>query len=97
MNGGRLALLLGLFALPLLALWLGHRLQRRSPRARGAFWGLVVGHTAGALAFTLAAMLPPEFWRPTDLGRLALTFWSMLAVGLVGMGIGAALGGGRKG
>ncbi|CAN5181059.1 hypothetical protein BH24GEM2_BH24GEM2_15260 [soil metagenome] len=39
---GHLALLLGLFAVPALLLWLGHRLHRRSGRVLGALLGALL-------------------------------------------------------
>jgi hypothetical protein len=84
------ALLVGLFAVPALLLAAGHRLRERSPRSRRAFWGGVIGHSA-ALAVTLVAShFPPVLWESD--ARVLLVFWLMAAGGLVGAGVGAALG-----
>lgn len=88
MTIGLLALLLGLFLVPLLALVVGHRLTRRGRAARLAFWGLVIGHTLAALAATVAALYRPVRWDATDVTRGALGLWSMLLLGLVGGAIG---------
>jgi hypothetical protein len=56
------ALLFGLFALPLVALALGHRLMRRPPAQRAVFRGLVIGHTLAALVAMVAAMYEPVRW-----------------------------------
>ena len=51
MIGGLLA---GLFLVPVVLLWLGHRLRRRTAGARAVFWGATIGHSIG-IAVTLAA------------------------------------------
>lgn len=82
----RFALLLGLFIVPALLLWLGHRLRDRTPRQRGAFWGGVIGHTAALLIALLALHFPPVLW--TGDVRIAIAFWAMV----VGTAAGAAIG-----
>ena len=77
-----LAFLLGLFAVPLAALAVGHRLARRGPRARGLFWGLVAGHTVAALAASAVALGRPEFWGAGDVLRGGVGYWGMLVLPL---------------
>jgi hypothetical protein len=91
MNVGMTALLLGLFIVPLLLLYLGHRLRRRSRRARGMFWGALVGHTAGALFATWYSMIPPEAWTSSDTTRGFFGLYGMLAGSLIGVLAGIAL------
>jgi hypothetical protein len=79
----RLALLAGLFLVPLVALAIGHRLTRRGARARGAFWGLVTGHTIAAVAATVMAMSEPAFWGADELWRGAIGYWGMLVLPLL--------------
>ena len=93
MTPGLLALLAGLFLVPLLALVLGHRLNRRPRRARLAFWGLMLGHTLAALAAVAAALYLPARWDDGDTWRGALGLWSMLAAGLAGGALGWIIGG----
>lgn len=81
------ALLAGLLVAPMLLLWLGHRLRRRSARLRRVFWGGVVGHTLGMLVTLVAAHYPPVFWGG-DGWRAAAVHASML----VGASLGAAAG-----
>ena len=92
MTPGLLALLLGLFVPPLLALALGHRIARRGRRARLAFWGLVSGHTLAALAATAAALYLPVRWTDADTWRGAVGLWGMLVAGVLGGAIGWLLG-----
>ena len=78
------AFLLGLYVMPLGLLWLGHHLKRRSPRAKGAFWGAVIGHSvAGTLALVAALMLPEE-WTAQEQLRGFLGLWSLLIFPVVG-------------
>jgi len=92
MTTNLLALLLGLFLVPLLALIVGHRLTRRGRAARLAFWGLVIGHTIAAVAATAAALYLPVRWSDADAVRGAIGLWSMLALGLAGGAIGWVVG-----
>lgn len=93
---GHIALLLGLFAVPALLLWLGHRLHWRTPRARGAFWGGAVGHTLAMCVATAAAMYPPAAWTEGDVMRGVLGFGAMLGGGATGAVLGALLRSGRS-
>ena len=58
MTPGILALLIGAFVIPGVLLWLGHRLRRRTPRWRGAFWGGVAGHLIALVVGSIAASTP---------------------------------------
>ena len=78
------ALLLGLFAVPLAALVLGHRLTRRPPHQRSAFWGLIIGHTLAALVATAAALYEPIRWDAADQLRGLFGYWLMPIGGLSG-------------
>jgi hypothetical protein len=89
-----IALLLGLFVVPLVLLAAGHRLRERSTRVRGAFWGGVVGHSIAAIIAVTAMHWPPVIW--TGEVRTALALWSMLLGGVLGMLIGG-LRGSRRG
>lgn len=84
MSAHMLALVLGLFVVPVAALVLGHRLARRSARARGAFWGVVIGHTAALLLATAAALYLPVRWSGDDTMRGLVGLWGMLVLGVFG-------------
>jgi hypothetical protein len=86
------ALLLGLFAVPLAALILGHRLARRPARQRTAFWGLVAGHTLAALVAAAAALYEPVRWDAADLLRGLFGYWLMPIGGLSGAAAGWVAG-----
>ena len=83
------SLLAGLFIVPIVLLYVGHRLRRRSRRARGFFWGALAGHTLGALFATWYSMIPPEMWTSADTTRGFFGFYAMLAMaaagGLIGL------------
>ena len=84
---GRLVLLAGLLGVPLLLLWTGHRLQRRSDARRAAFWGGLTGHLVALPLATLAALLPPAEWSPDDRTRGALGFWALLVLPALGAAV----------
>ena len=88
-----LALLLGLFVVPAVALALGHRISKRPARQRGAFWGVVIGHTVAMLVATAAALYSPVRWSEVDVARGALGLWAMLVLGVVGGVIGYLMAG----
>ena len=77
-------MLLGVFGIPGVLVWAGHKLRRRPPQWRGAFLGAVVGHIFAILVGSVAAMSPPEAWAPTDLWRGALGVWSFAVLPLLG-------------
>jgi hypothetical protein len=86
-------LLAGLFLVPVVLLWLGHRLRRRAHGARAVFWGATIGHSIG-IAVTLAAVhYPPVQW--TEGWRAVAVHWSMVLGAVVGAAAGAAAGRGR--
>ena len=85
----RIALLLGLLVVPLLALKLGNRFRDQGARHRRIFWGAVLGHTLGMAMTMVAALLPPIVWQEGTFLRTVLVFWSMLLGGAAG----ALLGG----
>lgn len=89
MTAGTLALLAGLFVVPCVLLWLGHRLRRRPARLRGAFWGGVMGYGVAAAAALVAGMYPPAMWSGADTMRGAIGFWSLLLLTAVGVLVGA--------
>lgn len=83
-----LALLVGLFGVPVVLLWLGHRLRRHSPRRRAVFWGATIGYVLGMLAMLAAIHYPPVLWQGAD-WRTWLVHWGMLAGAALGAGVGA--------
>jgi hypothetical protein len=84
---GRAAFLVGLLVMPALLVWLGHGLRGRSRRARGAFWGGVIGHSAALVAALIALHYPPVMW--TGDMRAMVAMWAMLAGGAAGAALGA--------
>ena len=97
MTPGLAAMLAGLFVVPAALLWAGHRLRRRPPRWRAAFWGALLAHVAVAPLAMLAAMVPPAEWAPDDRWRGFLGFWAMLVAPLLGAALGAVTTRGRSG
>lgn len=93
MTPGVAAMLLGTFAVPALLLWAGHRLRRRPPRWRAAFWGALIAHVVAVPIAVVAAMIPAAEWAPTDTVRGALGFWLLLIAPVVGATIGATSAG----
>ncbi|MDB4879498.1 MAG: hypothetical protein JWL60_944 [Gemmatimonadetes bacterium] len=88
MTTGIAAMLLGLFGVPLVLLWAGHRLRRRSPRWRRAFWGALVAHLLVMPPVLWVSMLPPADWSPTDRWRGAIGLWGLLAAPVAGALVG---------
>ena len=89
----RIALLIGLFAVPLIALKMGNRVRDQTPPKRRFFWGAVIGHMLGMCITVVASMFPPIWWEGGTVLRDYLVHWSML-VGSV-LGVLAAQFGGR--
>jgi hypothetical protein len=88
------ALLAGLFVVPVALLILGNRFRDRGPIARGAFWGGVIGHSS-ALALVVAALhLWPVMWQQDV--RAIIAFWGLLAGGAGGAAIGSLRAAGRQ-
>ena len=88
------ALLAGLFVVPVVLLWLGHRLRRRSARSCGGLWGAVAGHTLGMLASVAAMHLPAVLWAGGD-ARTVIVHGGMLLGAMIGGAIGWMMGGRR--
>ncbi len=86
------ALLAGLLAAPAFLVWAGHRLRRRSPRVRGAFWGGLLGHSLGMLVTLAAAHYPPVHWDGSP-WRTAAVHASMLLGTVLGAAVGALASG----
>ena len=84
MSAGLAAMLLGVFVVPGVLVWLGHRLRRRPRAWRGAFWGGLIGHVAAIALGLTFGMLPPEEWSGDDRLRGAFAFWSFLVLPLIG-------------
>jgi hypothetical protein len=76
------ALLMGLFLVPLGLLVLGHRLRERSVVQRAAFWGGVIGHSIALGVAVTALHVPPVMWQSG--ARMAAAFWSLLLGGAIG-------------
>lgn len=96
MSLATLALLAGLFAVPVVLLWMGHRLRRRPAAWRGAFWGAVAGHALGMLVSVGALHYPPVLWG--DGGwRTLLVHWAMLLGAVLGGAVGWMMGARRGG
>ena len=91
MTIGFLMFLVGLFVVPILLLWYGHRLRRRSPRGRTMFWGAVIGHCVAAVLAVVLGMIPPEAWTADEPIRGFAGFWSLAVLPLTGALIGAVL------
>jgi len=84
-------LLLGIFGIPLLLLGFGQRFRHRGRRARGAFWGGVVGYGAALVLWSLSLLATPVLWDEAS-ARIAGVILPLLAVGGLGMALGAAIG-----
>lgn len=76
--------LIGLFGVPLALLAYGHRVRRRSPRGRSAFWGAVVGHCVALVLAVVLGMIPPEAWTAEETWRGFFGLWSLLVFPVVG-------------
>ena len=91
----RIALLLGLFAVPLIALKLGNRFRDQTPSKRRFFWGAVIGHMCGICVTVVASMFPPIWWEGGTVLRDYLVHWSMLVGSVLGV-LAAQFGGSGK-
>lgn len=87
MTDSRLALAAGLFVVPALLLWLGHRLRRQTPVRRRVFWGATIGYLLGMLLTLVAIHYPPVLWAGGG-WRTAVVHWGMVVGAAVGAGIG---------
>ena len=79
-----LALLLGLFGIPVLALAIGFKFRKQGPRARAIFWGAIIGHTLATVLASVAAIWPPRVPGPEDDVRSAMILWLLLLGGIAG-------------
>lgn len=84
MSLGTVALLLGLFVVPLGLLALGHRLRRRTRAQRAVYWGGLVGYLAGSLAALWVGMVPAAEWSGTDTVRGLLGYGGLIIGPIVG-------------
>jgi hypothetical protein len=84
MTTGVFVFLIGLYVFPLVFLWWGHHLKKKSPTTRRAFWGAIAGHcVAGTLAL-FAGVLFPEEWDAQERIRGLLGLWSLTIFPVVG-------------
>jgi hypothetical protein len=84
MNVSLVVFVVGLFGVPIALLALGHRLRRRSPRARAVFVGAVIGHCIAGTLAVVWGMLPPEAWEPAESARGFAGLWSLLLFPIFG-------------
>jgi hypothetical protein len=96
MNLNLFVFLTGLFGVPLVLLMYAHRLRRRSPRARAAFWGAIAGHCIAATLALFIGMIPAEAWSSGDTTRGLIGFWGLLVLPLMGAVIAVALWRGQE-
>ena len=88
MTGGLAMMLFGVFVVPVLLLWGGHKLRRRPARWRAAFWGALFGHLIAIVIGSIAAMMPAAEWSDGDTWRGVSGFWSFTLVPAAGAAIG---------
>jgi hypothetical protein len=88
MTIGTLAMLIGLFGVPVFLLWAGHRMRRRSPRVRAVFWGALAGYGVASIAALAVSIYPAAVWDATDTLRGLFGFWSFVIGSLVGAMVG---------
>lgn len=84
MTVGLVVFVVGLFGVPIALLVLGHRLRRRSPRARAVFIGALIGHCIAGTVAVVWGMLPPEAWEPGESARGFAGLWSLLVFPILG-------------
>lgn len=87
-----IALLAGLFVVPILLLATGHRLRRRDAPTRYRFWGGVLGYIVGLLVATAAMLAPPVWWQGGGVVRELFVYWAMTAGFVAGIAVGSVLG-----
>jgi hypothetical protein len=88
MTPGIAIMLFGVFVVPALLLWGGHKLRRRSRAWHGTFWGAVCGHLLAIVVGSVAAMMPAAEWSASDTWRGLFGFWSFTLAPLAGAAIG---------
>ena len=86
-------MLAGVFLVPTVLVWAGHRLRRRPPRWRSAFWGGLIGHVLAIPVASVAAMTPAAEWAPTDTVRGLLGFWLLFLAPVIGALVGSLVAG----
>lgn len=84
MNAGILALLGGLFGVPVVLLAYGHRFRQHTSRGRRAWWGALIGYGCAACIALAAGLFPPQAWTASDDLRGAAGLWSLLVLPLLG-------------
>ena len=97
MTPGLVAMLVGVFVVPAMLVWVGHRLRRRSAAVRSAFWGAVTGHLIAIVPGLTFAMIPPEEWSADDRWRGAMALWSYLVLPIAGAAVGWVMKRGWRG
>ena len=96
MSAAHVVLLAGVFAPPLVLLTMGHAYRHRSPGARAAFWGGVVGYGAGLVLAAVAMFVPAVDWTGGSPLREMVVHAGPLAGGILGVGVGWALAAARR-
>lgn len=84
-----LALVVGIFAVPLALLSIGHGFRSRTPRQRSLFWGGVFGYGVAVAVVTISLLADPVLWTDATPVRRAVIFWGLLAGGGIGTLLGA--------
>lgn len=97
MSAGQVVLLAGVFVPPLLMLAMGHSYRHRTPPARSAFWGGVVGYGVGVIVTVIAMLVPAVAWGGGPVLRAFVVHGALLAGSVVGMAAGWAKGARRPG
>ncbi|MDP5054839.1 MAG: hypothetical protein NWP69_13705 [Congregibacter sp.] len=80
------ALLLGVFLVPLTMLAACHRFRRLSRRERRTLWGFIIGYAVALIVVLIALMAPPMIWTPEHPIRSLIVHWGLLVI----PGLGAA-------
>ena len=81
------ALIAGLFLVPLALLAVGHRFRSRPARRQRIFWGGTIGYFAGVVIACTAMMLPPVLWTNSSALRGLTVFGAMPAGFLLGLAV----------
>ena len=90
MSVGTIALLVGLFVVPLGLLALGHRLRRRTSVQRAIYWGGLIGYLLGSVATLWVGMVPAQEWSDSDTLRGLLGYWGLIIGPVVGAAVALA-------
>lgn len=86
------ALLLGVFLVPLCMLAACHRFRRLSQDQRRVVWGLIIGYGVALPVVLLTLILPPVMWSPDQPLRSTLVYWGLLLMPALGATAGLVLG-----